>query len=98
MEASSQRKLSAVEFALAHIRSSSGVLADAASFRRSLASGVVEASSAIAVEMHLREADPAELTDLVAEGAATFQSLAALAGQLVEHDHPNAEFLHEAAA
>ncbi len=97
MNASSKPKPSAVDFALAHIRASSGIVTDAESFGRCLASGIVEPSSQVAIETHLREAAPAELADLVAEGRATFQSLAALADRLIEPDHPNAEFIHEAA-
>ena len=91
-------KPSAVDFALGHIRASSGLFADADGFRRSMASGIVVEGSEDAIETHLREACSAELADLVAEGVTTFETLASLANALIEPDHPNAIFLNEAAS
>ena len=82
-------QIDAVTFALGHIRVSSGVLPDRASFVAALASGEICPESRLALETHLYEASPAELASLVADGFTTFPLLARLAGQVLPAAHAN---------
>lgn len=83
----------AVQVALGHFKASTGVDVDPVAFARSLASGRSTPQTEFALEAHLREADPAELANLVIEGAASFQSLKILADRLLPPDHPNQAYI-----
>lgn len=83
----------AVEAALCHFKASTGADVDPVAFARSLASGCPTPQTELAIETHLREADPAELANLVVEGAASFQSLKMLADRLLPPGHPNHAYI-----
>ncbi|GJE50952.1 hypothetical protein GOFOIKOB_4006 [Methylobacterium tardum] len=83
----------AIQAALGHFKASTGADVDPVAFAKSLASGCPTPQTEFALEAHLREADPAELANLVIEGAASFHSLKTLADQLLPADHPNHAYI-----
>lgn len=83
----------AVEAALCHFKASTGIDVDPVAFSASLTSGRPTPQIELALEAHLREADPAELANLVLEGVASFQSLKSLADQLLPAEHPNHAYI-----
>ncbi|NGM33041.1 hypothetical protein G4G93_03665 [Methylobacterium sp. DB0501] len=87
------RTSDAVEAALCHFRASTGIEVDPAAFGNALSTGRPTPETALALETHLREADPAELANLVIDGVARFQSLKMLADQLLPTGHPNHAYI-----
>ena len=83
----------AIASALCHFRVSTGIDVDPDAFASSLMSGVCVPEVMFAVETHLREADPAEIANLVIEGSATFTSLKSLVDRLLPAGHPNREYV-----
>ena len=86
----------AVVIAAGHARASSGAAVSPAQFVAALTGGSGQAADA--VEAYLNEADPAELADLVACGATSFEALARLAARLLPAVHPNRVWLDELVA
>ena len=85
----------AVVMAVGHVRASSGEDIAPEEFLRALSRG--EGPAAGAVDAWLHEADPAELADLVACGATSFEMLARTAARFLPPDHPNRAWLDELA-
>lgn len=83
----------AVQIALGHFKASTGVDVDPIAFASDLASGCPTPQTEFALGAHLREADPAELANLVLDGAASFQSLKSLADRLLPAGHPNHAYI-----
>jgi len=88
----------AIDFALGHLRASSGGAPSRVAFVQALRDSAADDNARQALQAHLYETGPAELADLVAQEFATFPTLALLARDLLPIGHPVRTHLEEVAA
>ena len=77
----------ALRHAIRHLQVSTGVRMDADAMIEAFTTGNASGAVLDAVEAHLREAEPAEVADLVIEGSATISGLRRLAVLTLPEGH-----------
>ncbi len=77
----------ALRHAIRHLQVSTGVRMDADAMAKAFTTGIADGPVLDAVEAHLREAEPAEIADLVVEGDATIAGLRRLAESTLPEGH-----------
>ena len=77
----------ALRHAIRHFQVSTGIRMDADAMAEAFATGIANGAVLDAAEAHLREAEPAEIADLVVEGSATIPGLRRLAVRTLPEHH-----------